>query len=520
MNSPRKKISRRNFCSNLLFATGGLAATGAFAAPAIVTSPQLRPEIQFGVGSGDVTAHSAVIWSRSSRPATMRVEVDTSDSFKRPSKYRGPVARLETDFVSKLLIRGLRPGQEYFYRVIFEDLSNSKISSTPAFGSFRTAPVRTSNVSFAWSGDTAGQGFGIDVERGGMKTYDSITKLRPHFFVHSGDTIYADNPMEPEMKLDDGTVWKNLMVPEKAKVAETLDEFRGNHRYNMLDKNVLEFNSRIPVVAQWDDHEVLNNWYWEKSLQDDKRYVVKDMRKLVKAARQAFFEYLPISPASNTIYRHIPYGPLLDVFIIDLRSFRGPNSFNRQTSQSWQTDYLGSEQLNWLKRALLNSRGLWKVICSDMPLGLIIADGKSAYENGSNGNGSPLGREIEIADLLFFMWLRRIQNTVWLTADVHYAASHYYSPNNAVFQRFLPFWEFVSGPLHAGSFGPNALDNTFGPEVIYSSVPPKFKGNRPPSDGHQFFGMVNIEGASGVMNVAHHERDGKKLWNTNLYPKV
>jgi phosphodiesterase/alkaline phosphatase D-like protein len=30
-----------------------------------------------------------------------------------------------------------------------------------------------------------------------------------------------------------------------------------------------------------------------------------------------------------------------------------------------------------------------------------------------------------------------------------------------------PFWEFVSGPIHAGSFPQNRLDNTFGPQIAY-----------------------------------------------------
>ena len=60
---------------------------------------------------------------------------------------------------------------------------------------------------------------------------------------------------------------------------------------------------------------------------------------------------------------------------------------------------------------------------------------------------------------------------MWLTADVHYAAAHYYDPNKAQFQDFEPFWEFVSGPFHAGTFGPNELDNTFGPEVKFFKAP-------------------------------------------------
>ena len=64
-----------------------------------------------------------------------------------------------------------------------------------------------------------------------------------------------------------------------------------------------------------------------------------------------------------------------------------------------------------------------------------------------------------------------VRNTVWLTADVHYTAAHYYNPDKAQFQEFDPFWEFVSGPFHAGTFGPNELDNTFGPEVRFIKAP-------------------------------------------------
>jgi alkaline phosphatase D len=56
--------------------------------------------------------------------------------------------------------------------------------------------------------------------------------------------------------------------------------------------------------------------------------------------------------------------------------------------------------------------------------------------------------------MLRFIKTAGITNTVWLTADVHYAAAHYCNPDKAQFQGFEPFWEFVSGPLHAGTFGP------------------------------------------------------------------
>ena len=45
------------------------------------------------------------------------------------------------------------------------------------------------------------------------------------------------------------TLWRNVTTPEKSKVAETLDEFRGNYAYNLLDDNVRRFNAEIPQLV-------------------------------------------------------------------------------------------------------------------------------------------------------------------------------------------------------------------------------------------------------------------------------
>ena len=59
-----------------------------------------------------------------------------------------------------------------------------------------------------------------------MTTFEAIRSLSPDFFVNSGDVIYADNPIASELRLSNGTVWKNVTTEGKAKVAESLDEFR------------------------------------------------------------------------------------------------------------------------------------------------------------------------------------------------------------------------------------------------------------------------------------------------------
>jgi len=114
-------------------------------------------------------------------------------------------------------------------------------------------------VRFCWSGDEAGQGWGINREWGGMKLYETMRRTTPDFFVHSGDQIYADGPIVAEVRLDDGTTWKNVTTEAKAKVAETLAEFRGNFAYNLLDEPKRRFTAEVPVLVQWDDHETRNN---------------------------------------------------------------------------------------------------------------------------------------------------------------------------------------------------------------------------------------------------------------------
>jgi len=129
-----------------------------------------------------------------------------------------------------------------------------------------------------------------------------------------------------------------------------------------------------------------------------------------------------------------------------------------------------------------------------------------------------LGREFEVADILSYIKGQRIENVVWLTADVHYCAAHFYDPSKTQFRDFDPFWEFVSGPLNAGTFGPNALDNTFGPQRVYVNAPST--PNRPPSEGLQFFGHVAIDGTTQVMAVTLKDVDDRALWSTTLEPKL
>jgi alkaline phosphatase D len=527
-------MDRRNFLSTTSILGSAAMAAPAIAlaqtAPALITRDAMRPQMAHGIQSGDPQADGALIWTRSDRPARLWVEWATTASFANATRVRGPYLMEDTDFTGRLDLAGLPAGQEIFYRVVLQDLHNERVLSEAMQGHLRLPASIGSkalrDVRFAWSGDTAGQGWGINEAWGGMKIYEQIRKVNPDFFLHCGDTIYADGPITAQVKLADGTLWNNLVTEEVSKVAETLNEYRGRYRYNLMDANVRRMGADVPQIWQWDDHEVSNNWSDSKDVSGDKRYTEKNVPLLLARATKAFHEYAPLRRTadveSERVYRHLPQGPLLDMFVVDMRSYRGPNSANLQTAETAESAFMGRPQIAWLLDGLKRSKAVWKVIAADMPIGLHVADGKDAegrdkWEAVANGNdGPPLGREIEISRLLREIKRAGIQNVVWLTADVHYTAAHYFDPAHAQFSDFNPFWEFVSGPLNAGSFGPNKTDATFGMQVVYQKAPQE--QNTAPTAGLQFFGQVDIDAKTHAMTVTLKDLTGASLYAKTLAP--
>ena len=489
-------------------------------APAIIAAPGARPTLPFGVAAGDVSGGRALVWSRTDRTARMFVEYATTERFADPRRVRGPAALETSDFTSRVVLTDLPAGQRIFYRVLYQDLSDLRAWSEPVTGSFTTPPATPRDVTVAWSADTVGQGWGINPEWGGLKLYETMQRAQPDVFINLGDTIYADQPLLPEVKLDDGSMWKNVVTPAKSKVAESIDEFRGCHQYNLSDEHMRRFVAETAQVVMWDDHEVLDNWYWERRKDNDPRYKEKSVAVLAARARQAFVEYNPLpifADDSERIYRSIPMGPLVEVFALDMRTFHGANSDNRQPTLDASSSILGAGQLQWLKSSLKASTATWKIVAADLPLGLVVGDGPGRYEAVANGDpGLPLGRELELADLLRDLKRNRVRNVVWITADVHYCAAHEYHPTRAKFTEFDTFWEFVAGPLNAGTFGPNELDPTFGPEVKFLGIPAGMKPNRPPSEGFQFFGTLRASAKTRALTVKLHDLSGKVIYTVEL----
>ena len=392
---------------------------------------------------------------------------------------------------------------------------------------FRTAPIHAAAQSVIWSGDTCGQGWGIDRGRGGLTTYRAMLALRPDLFVHVGDTIYGDEPMTESVRADDGSLWVNDLTDEVTTVAETLAQFRGRHRYPLRDDNVRAFYAEVPTVVQWDDHETCNNWFPGETI-DDERYTERRADVLAIRGRRAWQEYQPVPvtrlvPSTGDgfvptrLYRRVPRGQHLDLFCLDMRSHRGPNTAARRRA----VGILGREQEDWLIGSLRRSTATWKVISADQPL-----SAPSTRENDLDGpanadDGRPLGREPEMARVLSAIKRYGVRNVVWVTTDVHYTAAHHYSPERAAYTDFEPFWEFVSGPLAASPFWTkdDRLDGTFGPRVEFSKGEDTDRLDVTPRPDNQYFGHLAIA-ATGELTVTLYDGAGTALWSRLLEPEL
>ena len=270
------------------------------------------------------------------------------------------------------------------------------------------------------------------------------------------------------------------------------------------------------MLAQWDDHEVTNDWCaGRESASGDyaRRRASSRWRRAAAAPSASSCRCAQTLAEVGRIYRKISYGPLLDVFLLDMRSYRTPDAARATRSAC---DPRRRCRPAWLKRELMNSHATWKVIAADLPI-----SAWSARDAVAQGDGPPLGRECEIADLLAFIKHAGVRNTVWITADMHYTAAHYYDPEPAAVPGLRAVLGVRVGPAPCRHLGAGAARQHVRPAVMYQKGCSKAQGeNLAPCFGLQFFGHVAIDGDTEVMTVTLKDVDDRTLWSTRIEPRL
>jgi len=381
---------------------------------------------------GEVTEESVVIWGRGfeAGPLTVDARPEGQEATVTASTPLSP----ERDFTGKLLLTNLLPATRYLYRL--------RHGGVEATGAFITAPRGTDSrpVSFLWSGDLGGGSHCRHV-RDGYPVFRAMTARKPDFFLFVGDTIYADHHCGGRNR-----------VPGYDFVATTLEEFREKHRYNRADPHVQAYFRTTSVYAIWDDHEVRNDF-------------AGPTEPLMPVGRQAFFDYWPVRPPAEEpgrLYRRVPWGKLLDLFILDTRQYR---SDNRQPDGPGKT-MLGPAQRRWLVEGVTGSEAVWKVVVSSVPLA--VPTGRTARDSWSNATvwGVPgenaTGFATERDAILQTFRTRKVKSLIWITADVHHAEVIRHQP-----WPDFSFHEFIAGPLSASRGRPRPLDMALNPRSLF-----------------------------------------------------
>lgn len=441
---------------------------------------QEPPEITHGVAVGDVTSDSAVVWARSDREALLAVSYQREDggAGRQESTSTSPASEA-TDFTVQVELEGLLPATRYPFEVAFVDFRGQRSASQR--GSFRTAPAdnAAAAVSFLVSGDLGGQSYCRDRERG-YPIFAPMTALAADFFVANGDLIYADDACPEQGPEGRSNVPGDFPGIAAAAVdwqdpVQVLEVYRAHWRYNRSDPAFQAFLQTTPIYAQWDDHEVINDfggpWSSHPSWPGRAGYP-----NLVDAGRRALFEFHPLrrEPGeAGRIYRSFRWGRNLELFLLDGRSYRSRNDLPDDPLSP--KTLLGRSQLVWLGEALASSDALFKVVSSNVPLSIPTGGraqlyGRDAWANGQVEDFSTrTGFENELLELLRALDRTNVRNLVFVTTDVHFAAQLRYDLDLDGDGDRLLFHELVNGPLSAyRTPAPPALDATLRPVVLYA----------------------------------------------------
>lgn len=292
-------VDRRRFLS-LAAAIGASAAWGgARAAPSKLKWTERRDLFPEGVASGDPQGDSVILWTR--RPpvsggaaAKLTVEVAQDAAFQRVVASAPAPASEFSDWTSRVLVGGLKPSREYWYRFVGADGFGSRIGRT------LTAPALDDprQVRFAFvSCQNANQGAMNAYRRMIFEDEKAVPDQRLDFVIHLGDFIYElvwypeDRPKGMyDRRLRDIVRYESGQKIQDFHIPTTLADYRAVYCAYLHDPDLQDARARFPFVNMGDNHEF--SWRGYQSIQKFGSEVIwAQDRRIV--ANQAWFEYQP-----------------------------------------------------------------------------------------------------------------------------------------------------------------------------------------------------------------------------------
>ena len=370
---PRFSLPRRSFLVG-----SGVAAASVAVAPRASAQSSLpvsgghslpgSPESGYshfmhGIASGDPTPESVILWTRvtvspDAMPGTgigedaeVTWEVSDTRDFARVVRSGTATATAASDHTLHVDPHGLQPATVYYYRFSYNGVTSTvgRTKTAPAYDAqldeLSLAVASCANWEagyFAAYRDMA--------ERGERGEFDAVVFLGDYIYEYeTGGYSGKSGVSRPHSPLNE-TV--------------TLTDYRTRHGRYRQDLNLQRAHASAPWIVVWDDHETAND-SWSGGAENHTEGAEDAWMTRRDAGQQAYFEWLPVRATRPSegghIYRSLQFGDLVNLTMLDLRTYRDEqtkfyNAYNEDRTM------LGGEQFEWLTNAVRTSTAKWNVM--------------------------------------------------------------------------------------------------------------------------------------------------------------
>ncbi|MBY6411524.1 alkaline phosphatase D family protein [Rhodococcus sp. BP-252] len=435
----RQGVSRRGFLRSSSVAIAAAGAASAMPAVAYAQGTEFVP-FQHGVASGDPTPDAVVLWTRVTPgpdatpgsglgPATtVRWRVATDRELTMLVRSGTVVTDVASDHTVKIDVDGLSPATTYYY--CFEIQTGEAAGTQSAVGTTRTAPSNDADLERVRFGVVSCSNW----ESGFFAAYRHLADRRDlDAIIHLGDYIYEYET--------GGFAGKNGVVRQHDPVHEivSLDDYRIRHGQYKSDPDLMAAHLGVPWICTWDDHESANDAY-DGGAQNHQPETEGPWAERKANSVQAYYEWMPVrtagTPQNRHLYRRLRFGNLLELSMLDLRTYRSQQvlPFQGGDVDSPNRTITGKDQMEWLTEGIVSSPTRWKIVGNPVmitpvllpPLESEAARGLTALLNIPEGglpyNADPWdGYTADRARLLGAIADNGVTNTVFITGDIHSA---------------------------------------------------------------------------------------------------
>lgn len=379
---------------------------------------------QHSVASGDPLQDRVILWTRvtvdADEPVELTWRVARDEQLRDVVREGTTMSDPEADQTVHVDADGLEPATTYYYgfEASGERSPVARTRTLPGAGADHLRFAVASCASF---------------NAGWFNAYARIAARQDlAFLLHLGDYIYETPNVLPPGAPQPPDIGRPF---EPLHECVTLDDYRRRYAQYRRDPDVQALHLTHPIIATLDDHEFADGtWREGSSWHKPEQGPFADRKAAGFRARWEWQPYRMPDPTDPTrVFRSVPLGDLAEIFLVDTRSRRDEPIAPPAMNDPGRTQ-LGTEQREWLLRALDDSTAHWRLLGNASVMGHTWTERlpesiRPALHQlrllGEEGSGPDPdqwdGYPVERATLLGHMRDHGMTNVVVLSGDVHVA---------------------------------------------------------------------------------------------------